>query len=164
MAEHSAVNRRVVGSSPTWGSQKHIIRNRFSKSEMGSDFFLLSIPMILKTADGEELLQAPNEINRHTEKFRQSLITDSDGIFLMRPFSRLQCVCFLHKLQIKTVQHRADRNAEEHAHDAEGSPPIVTAIKTSSPGRPTDLPTTFDKSDCLLPAAKPAERRQTIPP
>ena len=38
----------------------------------------------------------------------------------MRPFARLQCVCFLHKLQIKTVQHRADRNAEEHAHDAEG--------------------------------------------
>ena len=33
MAEHSAVNRRVVGSSPTWGAEKSLI-NR-------SDFFFL---------------------------------------------------------------------------------------------------------------------------
>ena len=35
MAEHSAVNRRVVGSSPTWGAQKSLIER--------SGFFLLAV-------------------------------------------------------------------------------------------------------------------------
>ena len=39
MAEHSAVNRRVVGSSPTWGASK-IIRIRFSEMKMCSDYFI----------------------------------------------------------------------------------------------------------------------------
>ena len=36
--------------------QTNIIRTRFSKLEIGSDFFLPSTTMILKTADGEGLL------------------------------------------------------------------------------------------------------------
>ena len=51
MAEHSAVNRRVVGSSPTWGA-----RNIESESDLVRIFFMPSDTVILKTADGGGLL------------------------------------------------------------------------------------------------------------
>ena len=41
----------------------NIIRTRFSKSEMGSDFFLPSTTIILKTADGEGLLPSAERDN-----------------------------------------------------------------------------------------------------
>ena len=51
--------------------------------------------------------------------------------------------CFLHELQIKTVQHSTDGTLNSIPKTPNASPPIVTAISTSSPGSPTDLPTTL---------------------
>ena len=55
--------RRAARIQSCFPHQTSIIRTRFSKSEMGSDFFLPSTTIILKTADGEGLLPSAERDN-----------------------------------------------------------------------------------------------------